>query len=95
MLHSDNAPYYVSAKFREFAADWRFTHTTPSPYHSQSDGKAESAVKIIKNLFKTAEDPWKAMLEWRASPNPDFKSPAERMFSLFSTAAGGTGSANT
>ena len=81
VLHSDNAPYYVSTKFREFAADWRFTHTTSSPYHSQSNGKAESAVKIIKNLFKTAEDPWKALLEWRAAPNRDFKSPAERLFS--------------
>ena len=80
-----HAPYYGSTKFREFAVDWRFTHTMLSPYHSLSNGKAESAVKIIKNLFKTAEDPWKAMLEWRAG----------RLSSMFSTAAGGTGSANT
>ena len=27
-------------------------HTISSPYHSQSDGKAESAVKIAKTLLQ-------------------------------------------
>ena len=63
ILHSDNAPYYVGSAFKEFASDWKFQHTTSSPYHSQGNGKAESAVKIVKNIFKTAEDPWKALLE--------------------------------
>lgn len=81
VLHSDNAPYYVSSKFKEFATDWRFEHTTSSPYHSRSNGKAESAVKIIKNILRKAEDPWKAILEWRSAPNNDFRSPAERLYS--------------
>ena len=47
ILHSDNAPYYASSTFRDFAADWRFTHTTSSPYHSQSNGKAEADRKSV------------------------------------------------
>ena len=60
ILHSDTAPYYASSTFRDFAADWRFTLTPSSPYHSQSNGKAEAAVK---NMFKISEDPWQALLE--------------------------------
>ena len=80
-VQSDNAPYYASHEFKRFATEWRFNHTTSSPTHARSNGKAESAVKIVKHLFKTAADPWKALLEWRASPNRDFSSPSERLFS--------------
>ena len=80
-VQSDNAPYYASSEFKRFAEAWQFKHTTSSPTHAESNGKAESAVKIVKHLFKTAADPWKALLEWRASPNRDFRSPSERLFS--------------
>ena len=33
---------------------WEFTHTTLSPYHSQSKDKAELAVKIVKKLTAKA-----------------------------------------
>lgn len=80
-LHSDNAPYYVSAEFAKFAKEWQFTHTTSSPTHPRSNGKAESAVKIVKHILQTADEPWKALMEWRASPNRDFASPSERLYS--------------
>lgn len=80
-VHSDNATYYTSYEFQKFSEDWKFRHTTSSPTHSQSNGKAESAVKIIKRLLKTSKEPWMALLEWRASPNRDFPSPAERLYS--------------
>ncbi|KAJ8393224.1 hypothetical protein AAFF_G00062960 [Aldrovandia affinis] len=35
-----------------FAQEWDFNHETSSPYNSQSNGKAESAVKIAKTLLK-------------------------------------------
>ena len=81
ILQSDNAPYYNCALFKKFAEEWQFEHTTSSPGYPQSNGKAESAVKIVKHLLNTSEDPWKALMEWRASPNKDFSSPAERLYS--------------
>ncbi|XP_067947077.1 uncharacterized protein [Watersipora subatra] len=80
-VQSDNAPYYASNEFKRFAEDWQFKHTTSSPTHAQSNGKAESAVRIVKHLYKTAADLWKALLEWRASHNIDFCSPSERLYS--------------
>jgi len=35
-----------------FAKQWGFNHVTSSSYHSQSNGKAESAVKIAKGMLK-------------------------------------------
>ena len=51
-LHSDNKSQFNSAKFAAFC----FQHNTSSPGHQQSNGKAESAVRIIKKLMK-AENP--------------------------------------
>ena len=42
-------------EFRRFAWDWEFNHVTTSPYHSQSNGKVESAVKIAKKVMKKAK----------------------------------------
>ena len=58
-----------------------FLHTTSSLYTPRSNGKAESAVKIVKKILKTAKDPMRGLMEWRASPNRDFISPSERLFS--------------
>ncbi|XP_048251821.1 uncharacterized protein K02A2.6-like [Haliotis rufescens] len=52
---SDNGPQLTSREFAQFAKDWEFSHVTTSPYHSQSNGKAESAVKIAKNLIKKTQ----------------------------------------
>lgn len=79
-FQSDNAPYYSCSQFQKFAEEWAFIHTTSSPGHAQSNGKAESAVKIVKHILNTAEDPWKAVMEWRATPNRDFPSPSERLY---------------
>ena len=38
---SDNGPQFRSAEFNAFATEWKFEHLTSSPYHSQSNGKAE------------------------------------------------------
>ena len=38
-------------------------------------------MKIVKHILQTADDPWRALMEWRASPNRDFVSPSERLYS--------------
>jgi hypothetical protein len=69
-----------------FCTDWEFEHTTSSPYHSQSNGKAESAVKIAKRLVKKAtksdNNIWKAILDWRNIPTEGMgSSPVQRLMS--------------
>ena len=64
----------------------RYEHTTTSPYHSQANGKMESAVNISKNIIKKAKksghDIWKAVLDWRNTPTESMNSrPVQRFMS--------------
>jgi len=62
-LISDNAAVFTRSDFASFTKAWEFTHITSSPYHSRANGKAESAVKIAKQLLmkciRSREDPGK------------------------------------
>ena len=64
---TNNGGQFNSDEFRRFARVWEFNHVTTSPYHSQSNGKVESAVKIAKKVMKKAkrsgQDVWKAILD--------------------------------
>lgn len=82
LLQSDGGSQFVSREFQDFASTWGFMHTFSSPYNSQSNGKAESAVKIAKRLLKLSKDPWLALLEWRNTPTVDIgSSPCQWLFS--------------
>ena len=70
----------------QFATDWEFKHVTSSPRYPRSNGKAESAVKIVKSLFKKAFkdniDPWLALLDYHNTPTEGMKSsPTQRLMS--------------
>ena len=83
-LISDNAAVFTGSEFVIFARTWEFCYTTSSPYCSRSNGKAESAVKIAKQLLTKCmsqkEDPWKAILDWRNTPNERLgTSPAQHL----------------
>ena len=59
---------------------------TSSPYHPKSNGKAESAVKVVKSLFKKSQrdnkDPWLSLLNYRNTPTTGMQtSPAQRLMS--------------
>ncbi|XP_064115055.1 uncharacterized protein K02A2.6-like [Macrobrachium nipponense] len=60
-LISDNDPQYSSHLFDDFARKWGFCHEPISPGNSKTNGAAEAAVKIAKNLMKKCkkakEDP--------------------------------------
>ena len=68
----------VSQEFIQFTMDWAFKHVTSSYRYPKSNGKAESVVKVAKNLFKKAikdgEDPWSALLDYRNTPTEGMKS---------------------
>ena len=41
----------MSQEFEQFKEKWQFGHYVSSPYHQQSNGKAENSVKTAKNLI--------------------------------------------
>ncbi|CAB4028483.1 Retrovirus-related Pol poly from transposon, partial [Paramuricea clavata] len=45
-LVTDNGPQFISDNFRDFSMKYQFEHITTSPYHHQSNGKAESATPL-------------------------------------------------
>ena len=81
VVHTDGGPQFMSQEFQAFSRAWEFVHMVSSPYHSQSNGKVESAVKIVKRLFKRSSDPYMVLLEWRNTPTVGLDSiPCQRLF---------------
>ncbi|XP_062713612.1 uncharacterized protein K02A2.6-like [Aedes albopictus] len=82
---TDNGPQFDNEEWSRFAKDWSFAHVTSSPYHAQGNGKAESAVKSMKQLFKkcgkSGADFWQALQQHRNTPNAIGASPNQRIFS--------------
>ena len=77
---SDNGPQFSSVEFSNFAQSWGFKHTTSSPHFPQSNGAAESAVKIAKRIV-SQRDPFEALLAYHATPlHAIGMSPAEAMY---------------
>ena len=66
---TDNGPQFQSKIYKDFVKQWEFDHVTTSPYHSQSNGKAEAAVKrtkrMLKKVSKDHTDIHLADLAWR------------------------------
>lgn len=81
-LSTDNGPQYDSKEFKDFMKSYGIEHITSSPRYPQSNGFAERAVQIVKNILKkceeSGEDPYLGMLSYRATPlDHQLKSPAE------------------
>ncbi|KAK3750477.1 hypothetical protein QZH41_018118 [Actinostola sp. cb2023] len=84
ILVSDNGPQFTSDSFRKFTRDWDIEHTPSAPYNSQSNGKAEAAVKAAKKMLrktqKTREDQYLALLAIRNTPSQGIgRSPIQRI----------------
>ena len=84
-LVTDNGPQFSSAEFVAFAKSGGFQHITSSPINPHSNGKAENAVKTVKQLFskcRQAGQPEQlALLDWRNTPSEGLQtSPAQRLF---------------
>ena len=75
-LITDNCVQFTSDLFKTFAKKYQFNHITSSPYWSQSNGRAEAAVKSAKHILLTAEDVDLALRSVRNTP------PAGHTFSL-------------
>lgn len=68
LVISDNGPQYASDAYEQFSKEYQFQHETSSPYFPQSNGEAERAVKIVKDMLKRNSDPYLAMLAYRTTP---------------------------
>ena len=85
VFRSDNGPCYSSQEFRFFMQNWLIEHRTSSPHYPQSNGIAESMVKVSKNLIEKAvrqDLPWnQLLLDYRCTPiSSEILSPAEILF---------------
>lgn len=76
-LRSDNGPQFSGSKFKEFALKYNIIHDPSSPHYPQSNGEAESAVKVAKSLIDKNEDVLEALLAYRSTPLSNGYSPAE------------------
>ena len=81
---SDNGPQLDCHEFSRFACDYGFVMVKSSPYHSRGNGKAESAVKIAKNILKKSREEDPILLCWHTAIHPQqghVYSPAQRLMS--------------
>ena len=81
---TDNGLQLSSSDFLKFSNEWDFDHRTSSSRHSQSNGKAESAVKeamkILLKCKKAGSDAFLALLDHRNTPPAGIQiSPAQRL----------------
>ena len=69
---TDSVTNYDSTEFSQFCQRKKIKHTKSSPHYHQSNGKAESAVKIIKSLLQKSQasalNPYEALLDQRNTP---------------------------
>jgi len=70
IVRSDNGPQYSSREFAKFASSYEFNHITSSPRFPQSNGQVERMVQTVKKMLKRSEDPYIALLSYRATPLP-------------------------
>ena len=50
VIVSDAGPQFTFQEFTSFMTSWSISHHTSSPMHRRANGKAESAVEIMKSL---------------------------------------------
>uniref|UniRef100_A0A2C9LLW4 Integrase catalytic domain-containing protein n=1 Tax=Biomphalaria glabrata TaxID=6526 RepID=A0A2C9LLW4_BIOGL len=72
ILITDGGQQFSSNEFLRFTRRWNINHIRSDPGYPRTNGKAEAAVNIMKNLIlKTkhnGDDPYEALLELRNTP---------------------------
>ena len=78
-IRTDGGPQF-RGPFATFCEKNGIIHEKSSPYHPQSNGHAEAAVKnakhLLKKCLKTGEPFSRAFSQWKATPRADGFSPA-------------------
>ena len=84
-LRSDGGPQFISRKFQSFIERWGINYVLSFPGYPQSNGHAEAFVKKLKYLIAKVcttgagdeEAFGRGLLEFRNTPRPDGRSPAQ------------------
>ncbi|MCG7878633.1 MAG: RNase H-like domain-containing protein [Candidatus Thiodiazotropha endolucinida] len=76
-LVSDGAGCYTSDLFHKFTENFGINHVLSSPKYPQGNSEAERAVQTCKRLLEKADDPYIAIMEYRATPIRNGYSPSE------------------
>ena len=80
-LVTDNGLQYSSAEFDGFMTTYGVEHIPTSPMYPQSNGSAERMVQTVENILKKCEedkeDPYLALLSYRATPLDNQPSPPQ------------------
>ncbi|XP_064212700.1 uncharacterized protein K02A2.6-like [Tribolium castaneum] len=80
VVRSDNGKQFDCHEYRTFSRKYGFKLITSSPHYQQSNGQAESAVKLLKTILRKNEDPYLALLTYRNTPTKCGLSPAQLLF---------------
>ena len=84
-IHNSTSSAVIKELGMIFMQNWSIEHRTSSPHYPQSNGLAESMVKVSKNLIEKAvlqDLPWnRFLLDYRCTPiSSEIPSPAEILF---------------
>ena len=86
-LQSDGGPQFASKTFSTFLSRWGVEWRCSTPHYHQSNGVAESGVKVLKSLLCKLDKPdvnseefHEAILELRNTPRADGRSPNQVLF---------------
>ena len=76
-LVSDDGLQFLSNALAQFAEEYALNHTMTSPRYPQANSEVERTVQTVKHLLKKAQDPYRALLAYRATPLESGLCPAE------------------
>ena len=79
-LVSDGAGQFTSELFEQFMRDFGIKHVLSSPHWPLGNSESERAVQTVKRLLEKADDPYVALMEYRASRIRNGYSPSELLF---------------
>ena len=71
---SDNARYFTSKEFQNFAMRWSIQHITSSPHFPHGNVHAEKAIHVVKQIYMKADDVKLALLLLKMMPISNNKS---------------------
>ena len=82
----DGGPQFKSKEMSDFLDKWGVERRISSPYHHESNGRAEAGCKALKALVRhsggdiESDEFLRGLLEWRNVPKAHGRSPAEIVF---------------
>lgn len=80
IVYSDGGPQFSSYEFQRFTQKYNFDHVMSSPRYPRSNGQAERAVQLVKQLMKKCDDWYLGLLAYRNTELPCGNSPAQLLF---------------